>query len=403
MIQIVGPQFSQWDSGRSVSVSNTDATHIHFANQGDSKAVIIDIVDGVANIPAYLFVTGKTLLAYAVLHEGENNRVTLESKSFAVRKRERPEDYVYEDDQRNYIYELTVNAENAAEDANLAAQNANDAAVKANKAAESWVLIGEARGESISINDAINQSLAGFRIFGKTTQDGVPTPEAPVDLVSVENPTVAVNEQSMLVPYTLHGIPVKTGGNYTDANGQQWVCDAVDFDRGCLVRRIQRITFDQINHVARYEQPSGSGIYRFNMPPNESNPIVSVRFSSHNRGMSNALQFNEGVLGHNATDNCVSTYANGGLYARCDSIVSEEAFLETARENNWVVLSVLETPIETPLSPEELAAYASLHTTRGNTTVSNDAGAWMDLAYAMDAKKYIDSKIASAILPATVE
>jgi hypothetical protein len=60
-------------------------------------------------------------------------------------------------------------------------------------------------------------------------------------------------------------------------------------------------------------------------------------------------------------------------------------------------------PTETPLSEEELAAYASLHTYKGHTTVSNDAGAWMDLEYVMDAKKYIDRLIAGNIVPATVE
>lgn len=110
MIQIVGPQFNQWDSGRSVSVSDTDATHIHLANPGDSKAVVIEIKEGLVTIPDYLFQTGKTLFAYAV-----KDGVTLEVKSFAVRKRERPADYVYEYDQRDYIYELVKKAETAIE------------------------------------------------------------------------------------------------------------------------------------------------------------------------------------------------------------------------------------------------------------------------------------------------
>ena len=125
MIQIAGSQLSQWDVGRSVSVSDSKATHVHFANQGDSKAPIIAIENGEAKIPDYLLQTGKVLLAYAVL-----DGVTLESKSFAVRKRERPENYVYEDDRRNYIYELITRAEDAVENANQAAQKANEAAEK---------------------------------------------------------------------------------------------------------------------------------------------------------------------------------------------------------------------------------------------------------------------------------
>ena len=136
MIQITGPQLTQWDVGRSVSVSNSDATHVHFANQGDSKAVIMQIENGTAKIPEYLLQTGKALLAYAVL-----NGVTLESKTFAVCKRAKPTNYVYEDDERNYIYELLTNslaataaANQAAENANNAAKNATDAAKNANQA-----------------------------------------------------------------------------------------------------------------------------------------------------------------------------------------------------------------------------------------------------------------------------
>ena len=37
--------------------------------------------------------------------------------------------------------------------------------------------------------------------------------------------------------------------------------------------------------------------------------------------------------------------------------------------------------IETDLSAEEIAAYKALHTYTPNTTVSNDAGAWMKVGY----------------------
>lgn len=128
MILNVNPQLSQWDVNRFVEVSDTDATHIHFANPGDSKAPIIEIVDDAAQIPNYLLQTGKPVVAYAVL-----DGVTVGSKTFPVRKRERPENYVYEDDQRNYIYELIANAEAAAQGANEAAAWANEAADRASE------------------------------------------------------------------------------------------------------------------------------------------------------------------------------------------------------------------------------------------------------------------------------
>ena len=51
------------------------------------------------------------------------------------------------------------------------------------------------------------------------------------------------NSQTLTIntPNGLCGIPVDTGGNYTDSTGQQWVCDEVDFKRGVFVQRIGKI------------------------------------------------------------------------------------------------------------------------------------------------------------------
>ena len=43
----------------------------------------------------------------------------------------------------------------------------------------------KAKGEIVSICDSADSPLKNMRIFGKTTQDGIPTPENPIDLVSV--------------------------------------------------------------------------------------------------------------------------------------------------------------------------------------------------------------------------
>lgn len=47
-------------------------------------------------------------------------------------------------------------------------------------------------------------------------------------------------EQSLAIqtPNGLPGIPVSSGGNYTDADGQQWICDEIDLERGKYVQRI---------------------------------------------------------------------------------------------------------------------------------------------------------------------
>lgn len=51
-------------------------------------------------------------------------------------------------------------------------------------------------------------------------------------------------------PNGLPGIPVASGGNYTDPQGQQWVCDEVDFERGVKVQRVDKTAFDSTKTLA---------------------------------------------------------------------------------------------------------------------------------------------------------
>lgn len=71
------------------------------------------------------------------------------------------------------------------------------------------------------------------------------------DNVQIEKGTEATSyepyKQSITtipLPNGLPGIPVTTGGNYTDENGQQYICDEIDFARGKKVQRIWKDVFD---------------------------------------------------------------------------------------------------------------------------------------------------------------
>ena len=417
MIEIVGTALNQWDTGRVVLITGVEAEYAHFANKGDSKAVIMGVVDIEAKIPDYLLQTGKPLCVYAV-----KDGVTVESRTFSVRNRERPENYVYEDDQRNYIYELITDAEQAIEaareaannanpsateanaaaekankaaaSASEAAKNANDAATKAAHTAKNLMVIGEAEGANISLDDAAEQYLVGLRIFGKSTQDGTPKPDAPVDLVSVGDSgsiTVNVNgdndAQNMTIatPNGLPGIPVTSGGNYTDANGKQWFCDEIDFDKGVYLQRCMKLTANQLVPFHYYEL--------------ENCARVGCNLTLKSVNYANGLSTHLPLISNYTMDTPHFYSADGALwiFAPISELTerSKEGAIAWANRLGIEFVYALEIPIETPLSSEELAAYASLHTTRGNTTVSNDAGAWMELEYVMDAKKYIDRLAAS--------
>lgn len=85
-------------------------------------------------------------------------------------------------------------------------------------------------------------------------QDGVPTPEKPIPIISVGdkgNIALSVNEQklTLFTPNSLPGIKVKTDGNYTDSNGQQWICDEVDYNRRIYIQRIAVKNKDELKFI----------------------------------------------------------------------------------------------------------------------------------------------------------
>ena len=55
---------------------------------------------------------------------------------------------------------------------------------------------------------------------------------------------------TLIIPTSkgLPGIPVNSDGNYTDENGQQWICDEIDLARGKYIQRIIKSIFDGSEH-----------------------------------------------------------------------------------------------------------------------------------------------------------
>lgn len=85
----------------------------------------------------------------------------------------------------------------------------------------------------------------------------------------------------------------------------------------------------------------------------------------------------------------------GDINIRIPGIEStKEAVRAYLSSNPITVRYALETPIETPLTEEQLSAFKALHTNKPTTTIINDGGAEMAVAYVADTKLYIDNKFA---------
>lgn len=196
-------------------------------------------------------------------------------------------------------------------------------------------------------------------------------------------------------PNGLPGIPVTSGGNYTDENGQQWICDEVDFERGVYVQRVCRADIKQWNEVKIPTDPAW-----YNADLSNSYEVVAPRVPLQAKvlGMCNVLPsydfniFYDKGIAEGVMNNQIFIVVNLDKSRGIDTI---EKFKAWCNDVGFLTLKPLTTPVETALSAEELSAYAALHTHNPNATVYNDAGAGMAVDYVADTKRYIDKRIAA--------
>ena len=195
-------------------------------------------------------------------------------------------------------------------------------------------------------------------------------------------------------PDGLCGIPVTSGGNYTDEKGQEWVCDEVDFARGVLVQRIGTAVLT--GEETWTERTNSMGKVRFLVRINQMAGVDNVAICTHGAN----LKTNSMESGNAVTIVGSEIYVFWENYQEIDGFV-EKLKSDYAAGTPVTVKYVLPTPIETALSETELAAYRALHTNRPNTTIYADDNAGLAVDYAADTKRYIDKKfdaLAAAII-----
>ena len=274
--------------------------------------------------------------------------------------------------------------------------------------ASASAVIMSASGESITLSDSSENKLFGFNIYGKTTQNGTPTPDAPVEMVSVGESggiTVSITGENesqsvtFVTPNGLAGIPVTSGGNYTDATGKQWVCDEVDLRRGVHIKRIGQWIIDGSEQPFSFTVGNNGGLiigYYYK-------DVMSGVLGGRSPKMCDRLQspptrtptlYQDCAIGFWSFNSGPDAAADKFIIFNLGEFSTNDDALSYLQAHPLTFSGILQTPIETPLSAEEIIAYNALRTYRDNTTITNDGVAYMELEYAMDAKKYIDSMIA---------
>ena len=224
-------------------------------------------------------------------------------------------------------------------------------------------------GNPLTLTECIGgKPFGALRVYGKSTQNGVPLPTAPVPIVSAgDGGTVVVtvsdganNSQTLTLqtPNALCGIPVASSGNYTDENGEQWVCDEVDLARGVRVQRIRKI---KVTSSLNW-QTAGREVDRYFAWFNGTctSNVLCTHFST--------------ALGSETVGGAIANRNNlvGFAFAEKGTTTLDD-FKQFLDENDVFIWAALATPVETDISADEVAAYKAL-TTYAPTTVISASG-----------------------------
>ena len=206
----------------------------------------------------------------------------------------------------------------------------------------------------------------------------------------IKNYTPYVEPQSLTLqtPNGLPGVPVSKDGNYTDENGQQYICDEVDLGREKYVQRVKDFIFNDktnfsIDTSAKHENSILVDIKiedASNRSTLSGNPLLCDKLKA----------CREDIF---VTDEVSCGYTSGANFLRVRLPISagttNEGVKNYLTDKSFKILYILATPIERDLTPEELAAYSSLHTNYPTTVITNDAGAHMEASYVADTGTYI--------------
>ena len=182
--------------------------------------------------------------------------------------------------------------------------------------------------------------------------------------------------QSLFIstPTGLPAIPVDTDGNYTDANGQQWIADYVDLKRGKYVQRVWQKTLDGSESWGTY---ISTGYYLAN--------ILPEKMSNREMLCDQLRRSDDGI----ASDVIIVGAFNANTSLYIENSTLRDNTLADKGLSNWkahlaehplTVMTYLDEPIERDLTPEEIQAYQNLVTYAGTTIVENDAECYMEVS-----------------------
>lgn len=189
---------------------------------------------------------------------------------------------------------------------------------------------------------------------------------------------------SISTPTGLLAIPVDSDGNYTDANGQQWISDYVDLKRGKYVQNIcdlplKDISLEWYTWGTNANVSNGTGFFAY---------VTKYARVGNTKALATICRHHIDAwggrrVGCNADIN--SSYITISLHTSdlddaSDNTKAIASFKKIVEQTDAHVLYVRAEPIETDLTTEEIQAYKNLVTYAGTTIVENDEECYMEVS-----------------------
>ena len=194
------------------------------------------------------------------------------------------------------------------------------------------------------------QTISDFAVEVKNSMGAAATPQTL---------NVTIPEQGF------YGIPVSSGGNYTDSSGQQWICDEFDYKRGKYVQRVRKVILDGSKSEGWWLYPDS---------PRKNYITVTREFEGTKIGQKTSIC--------NMFINKVSrVWDTGGLWVYADHPTIPNKYfnipkttMSTLEEwKTWLsthpleVLYSLATPVEYDLTGEQIEQFKQLKSYYGTT------------------------------------
>lgn len=178
-------------------------------------------------------------------------------------------------------------------------------------------------------------------------------------------------EQTVALPYTLNAIPVSSGGNVT-IDGQQYIADYVDVERGKLVRMCKEYVITGSERLAMYWL--GNASYLRNVCCINNFENIGLYDGINPLAMSDMFI---GKISENADDErAIYLMLRGSgdktlaiKFLDSDGITTVDLAKQWLIEHKPKTVFVLSTPEETDLTPEENEAFKALATYYPTTNI----------------------------------